>query len=137
MSQGASATKESDSKHVVLLDNDQAVLGIYSDILMVNGHTVNCFTDGSDALKLIMKMEVDVILCDLMMPGMAGDLVYQAVQRVKPQLCSRFVFITGFQGHPQFSEFIKREKPMVIYKPLSPGKLIETLRVVLSRPGKH
>jgi DNA-binding NtrC family response regulator len=128
-------THEANLKHVFLLDDDLEVLDTYAEILMANDCTVSKFTNGVDALKLIMQGEVnvDVIFCDLMMPTMAGDMFYKAVQRVKPHLCPRFVFITGYEGHPRFEEFIKREKPVVLYKPVTPGKLIGTLNVAMQR----
>ena len=120
-------------KHVLLIDDDQDVLDSYREMLEANDCMVSAFTNGVDALKRVMEMDVDAIFCDLMMPRMAGDMFYKAIERVKPNLCSRFIFITGYEGHPRFEEFIKREKPVVLYKPVTMGKLIGTLNVVLKR----
>jgi DNA-binding NtrC family response regulator len=120
-------------KHVLLIDDDQDVLDSYREMLEANDCLVSAFTNGVDALKRVMEMDVDAIFCDLMMPKMAGDMFYKAIERVKPNLCSRFIFITGYEGHPRFEEFIKREKPVVLYKPVTMGKLIGTLNVVLKR----
>ncbi len=128
-------THEANLKHVFLIDDDLEVLDTYSEMLMANECTVSKFTNGVDALKQVMLPDchVDVIFCDLMMPTMAGDMFYKAVQRVKPHLCPRFVFITGYEGHPRFEDFIKREKPVVLYKPVTLGKLIGTLKVAMQR----
>jgi DNA-binding NtrC family response regulator len=128
-------THEANLTHVFLIDDDPEVLESYAEMLMANDCTVSKFTNGVDALKQVMQPDcsVDVIFCDLMMPTMAGDMFYKAVQRVKPHLCMRFVFITGYEGHPRFEEFIKRERPVVLYKPVTLGKLIGTLKVALLR----
>jgi DNA-binding NtrC family response regulator len=122
-------------RHVVLIDDDQDVLDSYKEMLEANDCIVSAFTNGVDALKRVMEMEVDAIFCDLMMPKMAGDMFYKAIERVKPGLCARFIFVTGYEGHPRFEEFIKREKPVVLYKPVTMGKLIGTLNVALKRPN--
>jgi len=132
----ASQTHEVDMKHVILVDDDAEILGTYKSMLEGNGYLVSAYTSGVDALKQVMTMNVDAIFCDLMMPTMAGDMFYKAVQRVKPHLCARFIFITGYEGHPGFEEFIKSEKPVVLYKPVTMGKLIGTLNVALSKGVK-
>lgn len=64
---------------------------------------------------------------------MAGDMFYLAVQKIKPFLCQRFIFITGYEGHPQFKEFLLKNKPVVLYKPVTVGKLLGTLNVAFLR----
>jgi DNA-binding NtrC family response regulator len=130
-------TYELRMRHVLVIDDDVQVLESYKEMLQLNDCLVSTFTAGVDALKKIMEADVDAIFCDLMMPTMAGDMFYKAVQRVKPHLCSRFVFITGYEGHPRFAEFIKREKPVVLYKPVTMGKLIGTLNLVYKRTAQE
>jgi two-component system cell cycle sensor histidine kinase/response regulator CckA len=126
-------THELRMRHVLLIDDDQQALELYKEMLQTNDCLVSTFTSGVEALKKVMEADVEAIFCDLMMPTMAGDMFYKAVQRVKPHLCARFVFITGYEGHPRFEEFIKKEKPVVLYKPVTMGKLIGTLNLVCKR----
>ena len=53
-----------------------------------------------------MVSDYSVILCDMVMPNLAGDMFYVAVERVKPHLCRRIVFVTGHQGDRKVDEFI-------------------------------
>jgi response regulator RpfG family c-di-GMP phosphodiesterase len=82
---------------------------------------------------LILSQEVDAVVCDWMMPTMAGDMFYLAVQKIKPLLCQRFIFITGYEGHPQFQEFLLKNRPVVLYKPVTVGKLLGRLNEAFSR----
>lgn len=115
------------SKHVLLVDDDEMLLATYQDMLQSHNLQVSTATNGVNALKLIISQEVDAIVCDWMMPTMAGDMFYLAVQKIKPFLCQRFIFITGFEGHPQLKEFLLKNKPVVLYKPVTVGKLLGTL----------
>jgi PAS domain S-box-containing protein len=51
--------------------------------------------NGEDARRLLETESFDLVLCDLMMPDVTGMDLYQHVQKVKPELCSRFIFMTG------------------------------------------
>ena len=121
--------------HVLVVDDDQDVLDSYQAIFETNDCKVSTFTSGVNALKLIMETEIHAVFCDLMMPTMAGDMFYKAVQRIKPDLCARFVFITGFEGNPRFEEFMMKERPVVLYKPVTVGKLLAALNTALQKPS--
>lgn len=121
------------AKHVLLVDDDEMILATYQELLQSHNLQVSTATNGVNALKLIINQELDAIVCDWMMPTMAGDMFYLAVQKIKPFLCQRFIFVTGYEGHPQFKEFLLKNKPVVLYKPVTVGKLLGTLNVAFLR----
>ncbi|MBU6402442.1 MAG: response regulator [Verrucomicrobia bacterium] len=120
-------------KHILVVDDDVELAQSYKELLESYGYLVTTVPNGVEALKTIMNMDVDAILCDLMMPHMAGDMFYVAVERVKPHLCQRFIFVTAYEGHPQFAPFLKRVNAVALYKPVTLGKLLGTLNVLFSR----
>lgn len=128
-----SITHEFKMKHILIVDDDASLSGVWKNLLESNDFLVSTAHNGVDALKLIMNLDVDVIVCDLMMPKMAGDMFYIAVERVKPHLCSRFIFVTGYERHPKFSAFLERINPVVLYKPVTHGRLLGTINVIFSR----
>ena len=69
--------------HVVLIDDDRAVLGMVSDALMHHGMRVHSFSDGDCALKFLedpSQPEVDLVISDINMEGMDG---FDVIHRVK------------------------------------------------------
>lgn len=60
-----------DSRVVVIEDNADAAR-LISRILQTRGHHVAIATDGISGVELVKEVEPDVIICDLMMPGMDG-----------------------------------------------------------------
>ena len=102
-------------------------------MLQAHNLQVSIATSGAAALKLIISQDVDAIVCDWLMPTMAGDRFYQAVQEIKPFLCQRFIFMTGYEGHPQIKEFLLKNKLVVLYKPVTIGKLLGTLNLAFNR----
>jgi DNA-binding NarL/FixJ family response regulator len=84
-------------------------------------------------VREVLALDFDVIVCDLLMPKMPGDMFYLAVERAKPHLCKRFLFITGHGGNPRVEEFLKKTDAMVLYKPVKIEELLDTVAIVLKR----
>ncbi len=62
---------------------------------------------GVEGVRELMAVELEVILCDVNMPKLPGDMFYRAVQGINPLLCARFIFMTGYCGHDKINEFIR------------------------------
>ncbi|MBE9142078.1 response regulator transcription factor [Planktothrix mougeotii] len=58
--------------HVLLVDDEEALRASLTYALTKEGYTVTTATDGMTALKLFHKQVPDVILLDLMLPGIDG-----------------------------------------------------------------
>jgi hypothetical protein len=65
------------------------------------------------------------------MPELEGDLFYSAVQRAKPDLCRRFIFITGAANDPKYQPFLSQVKSPILRKPVQPAMLLAELRKLL------
>lgn len=122
--------------HILMVDDDVEWLQLNQELLQSHGYAVTTATDGVEALKAVMKYDVDAILCDMMMPNMAGDMFYKAIERTKPHLCRRFIVITGHEGDSKVDAFIKRTKTVVLYKPVNMAKLMGYLKLALQSSEK-
>ena len=126
-------TYEVSVKHILIVDDDIDLAEAYRQWLQSEGYVVTVVGNGAEALRTILKTDVDAILCDIMMPHMSGDMFYLAVDRARPHLCRRFIFMTGYEGHPALEEFLKKNKAVVLYKPITLGKLRGTLNVLFQK----
>ncbi|MFA6547027.1 MAG: response regulator [Limisphaerales bacterium] len=118
---------------VLVVDDDVELAMMYKELLGSQGYIVNTAPNGVEALKLIMRHDVDAIICDMMMPHMPGDMFFTAVERVKPHLCHRFIFVTSYEGNPKIETFFKKVNGIVLYKPTTLGKLMGTLNLLNQR----
>src|SRR5882672_11486609 len=82
-------------KSILLLDDDVELADTLKSLLESRNFVVTTVRNGVEGLREAMSLDFDVIMCDLMMPTMPGDMFFTAVQRTKPHLCERFIFITG------------------------------------------
>ena len=115
-------------KKVLILDDNFDFADMTRLQLQEMGYEVDLAADGVQGIKKIMVSDYSVILCDMVMPNLAGDMFYLAVERVKPYLCKRFVFMTGHQGDRKVDEFIRKVRGLLIWKPFPLHVLMETIQ---------
>lgn len=120
-------------KKVLIVDDDFAFADMTRMILEQHGYEVDLAADGVKAIKKIMVLDYSVILCDMVMPNLAGDMFYTAIERVKPYLCRRVIFVTGHHGDRKVDEFIRKIRGLVLWKPFQTHVLIETMKTAESK----
>ena len=121
---------ETKPRHVLVVDDNFELAQSYKRLLEDRGYSVTAVPNGVLALKIILKMDVDVIVCDLKMPQLEGDMFYVTLERVKPELCRRFIFITGMGSDPKFQPFIGRIQSPVLLKPVEMPALLAAIETV-------
>lgn len=120
-----------DIRSILLLDNDMELSNMLKELLEERNFVVTVVENGVDGLREIMDMDFDVIICDLMMPQMPGDMFYYAVERAKNHLCDRFIFMTGYSGNPRVEKFLESAKGQALRKPLMIQDLVSAISLVL------
>jgi len=131
-----STTSSLDIKSILLLDDDIDLADTLKHLLESHNFVVTTVGNGVDGVREIMRFDFDLIMCDMMMPRMPGDMFYFAVQRTKPHLCSRFIFITGYPDKPEVVHFLSGlPESVVLHKPVSQDDLIRTISFVLKKNG--
>jgi len=118
------------AKRVLLLEDDVMLQGIVKEFLESNFYHVVAVTNGADGVRAVLKQEFDVIICDMMMPKLPGDMFYAAVERMQPRLCRRFLFITGHRGNPKINDFIKQVKGTMLTKPFHMDALLDAVAFI-------
>jgi DNA-binding response OmpR family regulator len=72
--------------HVLLIEDDARIREIVERGLGSRGFVVTSAEDGPAGLDLAQKLEVDVVLLDLMLPGLSGLEVLEGIRLAKPRL---------------------------------------------------
>lgn len=127
------AASNLDITTILLLDDDAELADTLKSLLQARNFLVTTVKNGVEGLREVMTMDFDVVLCDMLMPTMPGDMFYLAVQKVKPHLCSRFLFITGNGGDHRTNDFLQKTDGLVVFKPVPNDELIQMISLVLKR----
>jgi len=116
-------------RHVVIVDDNAELAWFFSEILKLHGYDATVLSDAVQALKYVLSHHTDVVICDLQMPQLDGDLFYATVERTDPALARRFLFITGVADEERFHKFASTVQAPVLRKPVA----VETLLCEVER----
>jgi DNA-binding response OmpR family regulator len=113
---------------VLVADDDPRLLKLVQRNLELNGYRVLTAMDGTNALKMAEAEELDLLLLDIMMPGMDG---WETLERLKAEPACAGVPVIVFTAREQRDGRAKsRELGAVEYfrKPFRPEALVQTIR---------
>ncbi|HEX7900997.1 MAG TPA: ATP-binding protein [Planctomycetota bacterium] len=116
------------SAHVLIVDDDPPVAALLRARLAAGGYQATIEKDPTQAVELLASGgdRVDLVYCDLMMPGMSGMDVADALEARAPGQLAKVVFMTGGAFTPRAQAFRERHADRVVDKPFD--VLAETAR---------
>jgi len=120
----------------VLVVDDEPAVGL-AVRRVLREHDVTVVTTAQEALSIITDGALfDVILSDLMMPGMSGMDLYGVLARQSPKMAARVVFVTGGAFTPEANAFLDRIANERMEKPFHFKQLRELVRKFVKQPER-
>ncbi|HEV8266246.1 MAG TPA: PAS domain S-box protein [Gemmatimonadales bacterium] len=119
------------SETVLIVEDDQAVLGLGRRALEAEGYTVLAAADGPDALRLVERHggPIHLLLTDVVMPGMSGREL--AAQLAARRMGIRVLFMSGYPGDAVVHGGALAPGSAFLQKPFGPEALARKVRDVL------
>jgi len=102
---------------ILVVDDEAPARGMLQDLLTAQGYTVRCAAGGEEAVCLALAQPPDLIILDLMMPGVTG---FQVVQRLREAPQGQDIPIIVFTAHdlsPRERADLQRHTRAVIKQP--------------------
>ncbi len=119
------------SLKVMLVDDEQEFATTLAERLRMRGlDTVTAF-DGEDALKMIPSEKPDVVILDIMMPGMSGIQVLGKITELSPG--TPVILLTGIGSTTEGIAGMKNGAVDYLMKPLQIEELIEKIRTAVQK----
>lgn len=116
------------ASHILLVEDDLALRPLIAHVLRDAGYNVSEAISPDHALQTIAQpdIQIDLLLTDVVMPGMSGGDLATRAQQLRPDLKIAFM-----SGYPE-EDIQHRCGPVgIIEKPFSPEALIEHVRLML------
>jgi len=125
------------SETILLVEDDQRVRNLLRDILAIRGYAVIDAEDGHEALmKLAPAVErVDLVLTDVVMPGMNGRELGEQALKLNPRL--KIIYTSGYTEDECLRRQVIEKHAHFLQKPFMPQKLLEKIREVLDTPAHN
>jgi len=129
------AERPLDGRRVLVVDDDTAVRGSVVEFLNAEGCQVESAAEGAEALVRMESHQFDVVISDVVMPGMDGYDLFQRVRQLYPG--THVVLMTAF--YYDKDHVIKRSRlegleGVIFKKPVDPDRLRQTLIRLVSSP---
>lgn len=120
---------------ILVVDDEPSLLALARDVLSQQGYKVICGSSGSEALSLLRNNAIDLVISDVIMPGMNG---YELAEKIRFEFPGKKVLIvSGFDetGHADVVDQAFRSQ--VLVKPYSTRDLLERVRQLLNESSDN
>jgi CheY-like chemotaxis protein len=122
---------------ILVIDDDSNIAALLERICAKAGHSVFKALSGDEGLTIFDKEPMDLVICDLGMPGMSGWDVGKSIRATcqergitKPP----FILLTGWGGQELEKEKIAASgTDAVVAKPIDSATVISTVRAIAER----
>lgn len=122
---------------ILVVDDEPHMCNALRRILETEGYKVKTAYDGTKALKLAKKEKPDLILLDIMMPGINGREVCREVRKISA--ATQIVYCTAKAEpiiSPQRLRELRNEADAFIAKPATSKQIVSNVRKVLRKVQK-
>jgi len=136
-SAGDGAARAARAAQVLVVDDEEVVQRIVGRILEGAGYTVRSARGGDEALAILADAAgpVDLMVSDVVMPGMGGVVLRERVAAGFPGL--PVIWISGYPRDTAFPGAAMPPEQAFLEKPVSAEILLATARQLIGRSGSH
>jgi len=118
---------------VLSVDDEPANLKLIENILVPRGYEVVSVASGEDALRKIKTRTIDLVLMDLMLPGMDGLQVSRKIKNNKKYKNIPIIMLTAHTGVESFIKSLSNEVFAHFQKPFETEELLKIVRAALGQ----
>lgn len=122
------------NERILVVDDNPDILTTSRMILEANGYVVDIASDGHVALEHLKTSAPDVILLDIMMPGISGLEVLRQLKSTPATAGIPVVLVTAMADSKDVFLGYQYETDYYVTKPYSAKQLLFAIRLVLGQP---
>ena len=121
-------------KRILCVEDEPDIRAVLQMSLeMVGGFTVACASSGAEAITMAPGFAPDIILLDVMMPGMDGPTTLQRLRELPAVAATPVVFITAKVQPNEVAQFRALGAVDVVAKPFDPMRLSAEVAAIWER----
>jgi CheY-like chemotaxis protein/two-component sensor histidine kinase len=116
---------------VLVVDDDEGVRNLMTEILQRAGLTVLLARDGREAVELFQRQadEIQLVILDRTMPNIDGEQAFDEIRRIRSD--TPIILVSGYSEERAAWHFIDRGLDAFLHKPFEPMALLERVRRIL------
>jgi len=116
---------------ILFVDDEETIIEVMQDILEALEYRILTANSGEEAVKLYdsMKDEIDLVILDVIMPGMGGMETFEAIKALNPDV--KVIFSSGYSVNRIAREIMAKGCRAFIQKPFNIETISQKIRDVL------
>ena len=118
---------------IMVVDDDATIVDVVRRYLVRDGHEVECVPDGPTALRLVQQEPPDLVVLDLMLPGMGG---LEVCRRLREHWLIPVVMLTALGEETDRVVGFETGADDYVTKPFSPRELLARVRSAMRRSSR-
>lgn len=123
------------NQKILIVEDDIAVRDAMAEFIIMTGFDCHVASNGEDALEILKKLPFQVVITDIMMPGMDG---LELTDLIKKDYDIDVIVMTGYSGQYSYEDAIGKGASDFVFKPLRFQELLLRLkRVLKERDLRH
>lgn len=124
------------SKTILLVDDEEDVRGLVELMLLKEDFQLLGARSGNEALRIVQEEPIDLILLDLLMPGMSGQDLLKILKKMPSTSSIPVVVLTALENKETMEECLQLGAVGYVQKPFAKKILVRTLKEVLGIPDQ-
>ena len=117
-------------KKIMVVDNEPDIVDLTRTVLELGGYNVVAALSGEECLRLLEKEKVDLVLLDIMMPGMSGWDVFNRINKKSPKIKVAFMSVLEISDKRK-QVLIEEGLADYIMKPFDKDTLLDRIDKIL------
>jgi putative two-component system response regulator len=119
---------------ILVIDDERVIRGLVVEILEAAGHTVTSAENAEQALELLDDMDFDLVVSDVIMPGLSGLELLELVRARRASL--PVILVTGAGTYDTLSQALTRGAAGLVTKPFAHKDLQSAVEHALDRASR-
>ena len=113
---------------ILVVDDDELVLIALEALLSPNGYEVTTAINGDDALEKLNKKKFDLMILDILMPGMNGFELCEKIRALDDYKVVPIIMLTAKSGSEDKKRGMEMGANLFLPKPIAPQHLIDLIK---------
>ncbi|MBS1519506.1 MAG: response regulator [Bacteroidetes bacterium] len=112
------------SKTILIIEDNPDIRENTAELLELEGYWVFTASNGDEGLQMVRNLKPDVVICDIVMPGIDGYAVFQDIMNNEETKNIRFVFSTAQSQKNEIDKAFQMGATCYLLKPFDEKQLI-------------
>lgn len=119
----------------MIIEDDEAMRSLLEDFFEEEGFETDSASNGADALRILSKDHLDLIITDIRMPGLTGLDILPRLRRLKPEI--PIIVMTAYGSEEVRLEALERGATTYLEKPIHLSQLRTLIHEMVSTKEKR